>query len=84
MCRLVVVLNNNEHDLFFTEPTIITGLEGEMQIAHEEVIGPLLLLMKVSNFEEAVGVANKIEYGLSAISLRRISQKPIGLSRGLW
>lgn len=84
MCRLVAILNNNEHNLFYTELTIITGLEGEMQIAHEEVIGPLLLLMKVSNFEEAVGVANKIEYGLSAISLRRISQKPIGLSRGLW
>ena len=51
---------------FFVEPTVVTDVENEMRIAQEEVFGPLLAVMKVSDFEEAVTVANDVDYGLSA------------------
>jgi len=37
-----------------------------MRIAQEEVFGPVLAVLKVSDFEEGVEVANDVEFGLSA------------------
>ena len=36
-----------------------------MRIAREEVFGPVVALMEFSTFEEAVEIANSIDYGLS-------------------
>lgn len=51
---------------YFIEPTILTDVEPTMRIAREEVFGPVLSIIRVSDFEEAVTVANDVEYGLSA------------------
>jgi aldehyde dehydrogenase (NAD+) len=37
-----------------------------MRIAQEEIFGPVLCLLRASSFDEAVEIANKIEYGLAA------------------
>jgi aldehyde dehydrogenase (NAD+) len=37
-----------------------------MRIAQEEVFGPVLAVMKAKDFEEAIQLANDIEFGLSA------------------
>ena len=37
-----------------------------MRIAQEEVFGPVLVVIPVSDFNEAVSVANDSDYGLSA------------------
>jgi alpha-ketoglutaric semialdehyde dehydrogenase len=50
---------------FFIEPTIFEARHG-MRITKEEIFGPVLSIMKVRNFEEAVRVANDVEYGLSS------------------
>ncbi|WP_336037220.1 aldehyde dehydrogenase family protein [Halobacterium yunchengense] len=50
----------------FVEPTVFTDVDPEMRIAQEEVFGPVLSVIEVSDFEEAVEVANGVEYGLSA------------------
>jgi alpha-ketoglutaric semialdehyde dehydrogenase len=52
------------HGTFF-EPTILTGVTPAMRIAREEVFGPVVALMEFSTFEEAVEIANSIDYGLS-------------------
>jgi len=49
----------------FFEPTILAGVKPSMRIAHEEVFGPVVALMKFSTFDEAVEIANSIDYGLS-------------------
>jgi len=49
----------------FFEPTILAGVMSSMRIAHEEVFGPVVALMKFSTFDEAVEIANSIDYGLS-------------------
>jgi alpha-ketoglutaric semialdehyde dehydrogenase len=50
---------------FFIEPTIFEARHG-MRITKEEIFGPVLSVMKVHDFEEAVRVANDVEYGLSS------------------
>jgi acyl-CoA reductase-like NAD-dependent aldehyde dehydrogenase len=50
---------------FFIEPTIFEAHHG-MRITKEEIFGPVLSVMKVNGFEEAVRVANDVEYGLSS------------------
>lgn len=53
-------------DGFFFEPTIFTGVTPNMRVAKEEIFGPVLSVLKISSYEEAVNVANNIEYGLSS------------------
>jgi acyl-CoA reductase-like NAD-dependent aldehyde dehydrogenase len=52
------------HGTFF-EPTILAGVTPAMRIAREEVFGPVVALMEFATFEEAVEIANSIDYGLS-------------------
>lgn len=56
----------NVEDGTFFEPTIFTNVTPNMRIAKEEIFGPVLSVIKISSYEEAVRVANNIEYGLSS------------------
>jgi len=51
---------------YFVEPTVFADVSSEMRIAQEEVFGPVLSIIEVSDFEEAVTVANDVTYGLSS------------------
>ncbi|KQL36317.1 aldehyde dehydrogenase [Bacillus sp. FJAT-25509] len=51
---------------FYVQPTIFENVSPDARIAHEEIFGPVIALFKVKNYEEAVGMANDTEYGLSA------------------
>jgi 2-formylbenzoate dehydrogenase len=51
---------------WFVAPTLITGVEGDMPIAQNEVFGPVLSVITWRDEEEAVRIANGIEYGLTA------------------
>lgn len=50
----------------FVEPTIFTGVTRQMRIFREEIFGPVLSVIKVNNFEEAVETLNDCSYGLSS------------------
>ncbi|HEX4362755.1 MAG TPA: aldehyde dehydrogenase family protein [Pseudonocardia sp.] len=47
-------------------PTVLTGVTPDMRIAREEVFGPLLSVLEFDTEEEAVRIANGVEYGLTA------------------
>ncbi len=49
----------------FYEPTIIAGVRANMELACKEVFGPVLAVIEVNDFAEAIKVANNTEYGLS-------------------
>ncbi|WP_276274103.1 aldehyde dehydrogenase family protein [Haloarcula litorea] len=53
-------------DGFFVEPAVFSGVEPDMRIAQEEIFGPVLAVIPVGSYEEAVEVANGVRYGLSA------------------
>ncbi len=50
---------------FFIEPTIFETQHG-LRITKEEIFGPVLVAIKVKNYEEAIKIANDVDYGLSA------------------
>jgi aldehyde dehydrogenase (NAD+) len=52
------------HGTFF-EPTVLGGVTPDMRIAREEVFGPVVSLIEFDTFEEAIEIANAIDYGLS-------------------
>ncbi|GBD94153.1 aldehyde dehydrogenase, thermostable [bacterium BMS3Abin05] len=51
---------------FFYKPTIFSGVTPNMRIAREEIFGPVLSVIKVKDFDEAVQVINGVIYGLSS------------------
>jgi 2,5-dioxopentanoate dehydrogenase (EC 1.2.1.26) len=50
----------------FVEPTVFANVTPEMRIAREEIFGPVLSVLTVDGFDEAVEIANHVPYGLSA------------------
>ena len=50
---------------FFTQPTI-WHIDGTMRVAREEIFGPVLGIVAVDDFEEAIAVANAVEFGLTS------------------
>ena len=53
-------------DGFFFQPTLFTDVTRDMRVAREEIFGPVLSVIKISSFEEAIEVANDVAYGLSS------------------
>ncbi|GAE27731.1 aldehyde dehydrogenase [Halalkalibacter wakoensis JCM 9140] len=51
---------------YYFEPTLISGVSPDMAVAKEEIFGPVLILIRVSSFDEAITVSNNTEYGLTA------------------
>jgi aldehyde dehydrogenase (NAD+) len=51
---------------YFFEPTVFTGVTPDMTIAQEEIFGPVLSVLPIQSYDEAVEVANNTEYGLSS------------------
>lgn len=47
-------------------PTLFTDATGDMRIAQEEIFGPVLALIPVSSFDEAIEINNSVSYGLSS------------------
>jgi acyl-CoA reductase-like NAD-dependent aldehyde dehydrogenase len=51
---------------YYVKPTIFTDVRPEMKIWKEEIFGPVLSVMKFSNEDEAVRIANDTMYGLAS------------------
>jgi benzaldehyde dehydrogenase (NAD) len=54
--------------LFF-EPTVLSGVNRENPAFHEEIFGPVAVVVPFDSDEEAVALANDTDYGLSAAVL---------------
>ena len=59
----------------FFEPTILADVRPEMNIAQEEVFGPVMLLMRVRDDSHAVEIANGVAYGLSSSVFSRDAKR---------
>lgn len=51
---------------YYMNPTILTGVTPDMEINRLEVFGPVLSILKFSEPEEALAIANGTEYGLAS------------------
>lgn len=63
-----------QHGLFM-QPTVLGDVTPGMKIAREEVFGPVVAIMPVDNFDEALQVANGVDVGLSASIVTRDFKK---------
>ncbi|MEP6923727.1 MAG: aldehyde dehydrogenase family protein [Pyrinomonadaceae bacterium] len=51
---------------FFIEPTIFADAAPNMRISQEEIFGPVTTVIPFNTLEEAIDIANGVEYGLSS------------------
>jgi aldehyde dehydrogenase (NAD+) len=78
-----VATGNGLDQGFYYRPTIFGDVEPGMRIAQEEIFGPTTALIPVDDFDEAVGVANGIKYGLSSSIFTRDVNKAFRAMRDL-
>ena len=50
---------------YYIKPTVVADIAPNARLAQEEILGPVLALIPVKNFDEALEVANNTEYGLT-------------------
>ena len=50
---------------YFIKPTVFANVTNDMTIAKEEIFGPVLVMIKYDNEDEAINIANDTEYGLA-------------------
>ena len=50
----------------YFEPTVLVNVTNKMRVMQEESFGPIIGIMKVKNDEEAVGLMQDTEYGLTS------------------
>jgi aldehyde dehydrogenase (NAD+) len=51
---------------YFVKPTIFSNVTNDMEIAREEIFGPVLCILPYASEEEAIRIANDTPYGLAA------------------
>ncbi|WP_345816576.1 NAD-dependent succinate-semialdehyde dehydrogenase [Paraburkholderia sp. PREW-6R] len=80
-----VVLGGKRHAKggLFYEPTILTELNDDMQVAKTEIFGPVFPIYRFKTEDEVLKRANNTEYGLVAYAFTRDLARAFRLSRGI-
>jgi succinate-semialdehyde dehydrogenase/glutarate-semialdehyde dehydrogenase len=92
-----IVTGGKRHNLGhgFFQPTIVTGVTAQMDIAQEEIFGPVAAIQRFKTEQEAIDIANNTPYGLAAYfytkdnaRVWRVSEKLeygiIGINEGIF
>ncbi|MFZ0808753.1 MAG: aldehyde dehydrogenase family protein [Candidatus Sulfotelmatobacter sp.] len=69
---------------FFMEPTVFTDVNPKMRIAQEEIFGPVVSIIPCEGLEDAIEIANGIEYGLSSALYTKDVNKAFSAIRDLY
>ena len=51
---------------WFVKPTVFSNVRNSMRIAHEEIFGPVLVIIPFNDEDDAINIANDTPYGLAA------------------
>jgi aldehyde dehydrogenase (NAD+) len=65
------------------EPTVFSEVDPKMRIAQEEIFGPVVSIIPCDGLEDAIGIANGIEYGLSSSIYTKDVNKAFSAMRDL-
>jgi len=68
---------------YFVKPTIFGNVSNNMEIAQEEIFGPVLSIIPYKTDEEAIDIANDSEYGLAAYVAGQNPEKLMYFARNL-
>jgi alpha-ketoglutaric semialdehyde dehydrogenase len=69
---------------WFMQPTVFTDVEPTMRIAQEEIFGPVVSILACDDLEDAIEIANGIEYGLSSSIYTKDVNKAFAAMRDLY
>ncbi|MGG1662054.1 aldehyde dehydrogenase family protein [Brevibacillus sp. NRS-1366] len=67
----------------FVEPTIFDQVDQNMKVFQEEIFGPVLSVTRFQNLEEAISLANSVDYGLGNSVWTKDIDKAMTVSRAL-
>ena len=66
---------------YYVRPTVFGNVHNKMEIAREEIFGPVLSIIPYNSEEEAIEIANDTEYGLAAYVSGENKDKMMMLAR---
>ncbi|MCV6577469.1 MAG: aldehyde dehydrogenase [Cohaesibacter sp.] len=78
-----LVLGGASHDGAYVEPTVFDNVGDDAALLREEIFGPVLSVVTISNFDEAIAVANDTDYGLAAAVFTANGKRAIRAARAI-
>jgi aldehyde dehydrogenase (NAD+) len=61
-----VALDGRDLDGYYVQPTVLTDVPADSELAQEEIFGPVLAVIDCDGFDDAVEISNSVRYGMSA------------------
>jgi alpha-ketoglutaric semialdehyde dehydrogenase len=68
---------------YFVAPTLFAGVDPDSYLGQEELFGPVLGVTVVDGYDEALAIANKVRFGLSASIFTRDLGKAMAFARDI-
>jgi len=68
---------------YYIQPTIFTDVDNKMKIAQEEIFGPVVVIIKFKDDDEAVKISNDSEFGLAAGIWSSNDERALALAKRL-
>lgn len=68
---------------YFVAPTVFRKITPDMTIAQEEIFGPVISVMEVDDFDQAMEWANNVQYGLSSTIYTNNMEKAMKFVNGI-
>ncbi len=69
---------------WFLEPTVFGDVDRRMRIAQEEIFGPVVSILPCEDLEDAIEIANGVQYGLSSAIYTRDVNRAFRAMRDLF
>jgi len=68
---------------YYVQPTVFAGVRNDMQIAQEEIFGPVAAVIEVDDVDSAIATANDTMYGLAAAVWTTDMSKALRVAKGI-
>ncbi|MGA8741197.1 MAG: aldehyde dehydrogenase family protein [Terracidiphilus sp.] len=68
---------------YFIQPTVFADVQDDMQIAREEIFGPIMSVISFKSLDEVIARANRTKYGLAAAVWTRDIKKALAVANGV-